>query len=205
MATPDDKHDDRVRGLVAVGVMVAVMWVLEIVDQLFGAGFDRYGIEPRDTDGLGGIAAAPFLHAGFDHLIGNTIPFLVLGAVIALNGLVRVLATTAIIMLVAGLGTWLVAPAGTVHVGASGVVFGYAAYLIARGIFSRSMLQLAVGAIVLLIYSTTLLSALVPTPGISWQSHLFGAIGGVLAAWLLDRRRAADGSRSGGVPALELR
>lgn len=205
MATPDtrhdDRYDDRLRGLIAVAVMVAIMWVLEIVDQLSGSDLDRYGIEPRDVDGLGGIVAAPFLHAGFDHLIGNTIPFLILGAVIALNGLVRVLATTAIIVLVAGLGTWLIAPAGTVHVGASGVVFGYAAYLMARGIFSRSMLQLAVGAIVLLVYSTSLLSALVPTPGISWQSHLFGAIGGVLAAWLLDRRR----SGSGATPALELR
>lgn len=205
MATPDtrhdDRYDDRLRGLIAVAVMVAIMWVLEIVDQLSGSDLDRYGIEPRDVDGLGGIVAAPFLHAGFDHLIGNTIPFLILGAVIALNGLVRVLATTAIIVLVAGLGTWLIAPAGTVHVGASGVVFGYAAYLMARGIFSRSMLQLAVGAIVLLVYSTSLLSALVPTPGISWQSHLFGALGGVLAAWLLDRRR--DGS--GATPSLELR
>jgi membrane associated rhomboid family serine protease len=145
------------------------------------------------VDSLPGIVAAPFLHASFDHLIGNTIPFLVLGAAIALNGLVRILATTAIIAVVAGLGTWLIGPEHSVHIGASGIVFGYAAYLIARGIFTRNLLQLALGAVVVVIYSSTLLSALIPTPGVSWQSHLFGAIGGVLAAWFLDgsgRRRA---------------
>jgi membrane associated rhomboid family serine protease len=184
-------HDDRVAGVVAVVAMAALMWLLEIVDQVAGGNLDQYGIEPRDPDALPAIVAAPFLHAGFDHLIGNTIPFLVLGCVIAMDGLRRVLLTTAIVMVVAGLGTWLIGPAHSVHIGASGVVFGYAGYLIARGIFSRSIVDLLVGAVVVILYSSTLLGALVPTEGISWQSHLFGAIGGVLAAWLLDRRPTA--------------
>ena len=97
---------------------------------------------------------------------------------------------TAIVALVGGLGTWLLAPANTVHIGASGIVFGYAGYLVARGVFSRSVAQIALGVVVLAVWGTTLLRGLVPETGISWQGHLFGAIGGVLAARLLHRRAA---------------
>jgi membrane associated rhomboid family serine protease len=97
---------------------------------------------------------------------------------------------TLIVTLVSGLGTWLVAPASTLHIGASGVVFGYAAYLLARGFFDRRLRYVAVGLVVALGYGTTLLLGLLPQNGISWQGHLFGALGGVLAARLLSRRPA---------------
>jgi hypothetical protein len=105
------------------------MWAVETVD-VFAGDLDAHGIRPRDPAGLEGIATAPFLHAGFGHLLGNTLPFVVMGAVIALAGLARVAAVTAIVALVSGLGTWVVAASNTVHVGASGIVFGYAAYLL---------------------------------------------------------------------------
>jgi membrane associated rhomboid family serine protease len=177
-------------GLLVVAAMAAVMWLEEIVDQLAPGDWDRYGIRPRDPDGLEGIVTAPFLHGGFDHLLANTVPFLVLGAAIAFSGAARVALVTVLVMVVGGLGTWLVAPAGTVHIGASGLVFGFAAYLVARGAFSRSLAQIALGLVVLAVWGTTLLQGLVPQDGISWQGHLFGALGGVLAAWLLERRRA---------------
>jgi len=183
------QKDDRVRGLILVAAMAAVMWVVEIIDVVAGD-LDSAGIRPRDPEGLVGIATAPFLHAGFGHLFGNTIPFLILGAVIALSGLARVAGVTAIVALVGGLGVWLVAPASTLHIGASGIVFGFISYLIARGIYSRRGLHLAVGIAVLLIYGGTLAFGFVPTPGVSWQGHAFGALGGVLAAWLFDRRRS---------------
>src|SRR3954447_24201681 len=194
MSTPDvttTKRGDRQQALVVVAGLVAVMWVVEVIDQVFsGADLDQYGIRPHDApDGLLGIISAPFLHAGFGHLIGNTIPFLVLGAVIALSGLARVAATAAIVALVGGLGVWLIAPTGTDHIGASGIVFGYASYLIARGVFSRNLLHLGVGLAVLAVYGSTLLFGLAPRDGISWQGHLFGAIGGVVAARVLDARR----------------
>src|SRR3954470_12024851 len=201
MSTPDvtPRKSDRQQALVVVVAMVAVMWVVEVFDQVFsGADLDQYGIRPHDApDGLLGIASAPFLHAGFGHLIGNTIPFLVLGAMIALSGLARVVSATLIVALVGGLGVWLFAPSGTDHIGASGIVFGYAAYLIARGIFSRNLLHLGVGIFVIAIYGSTLLFGLAPRDGISWQGHLFGAVGGVVAAWLLDARRSrgAGGSQ----------
>jgi membrane associated rhomboid family serine protease len=180
------------QGVVLVAVLAAVMWVVEVVDQLIGERLDRYGIEPRDADGLTGIVAAPFLHGGFDHLVANTIPFLILGAAIALSGAARVIAVTAVVAVVGGLGTWLVAPQNTIHIGASGIVFGYAAYLIARGLYSRGVLHLAVGAVVLLLWGGTLLSGVLPAEGVSWQGHLFGAIGGVVAARMLHRRDARE-------------
>jgi membrane associated rhomboid family serine protease len=192
------RRSDREAGLVLVGGMALVMWVVEVIDQIAGGDLEQYGIKPHNADGLVGIVTAPFLHAGFGHLIGNTIPFLVLGATIALSGLFRVAFATAIVAFVGGLGTWLVAPSGTDHIGASGIVFGYATYLIARGVFSRNLLHLGVGVVVIGLYGTTLLTGLAPTDGISWQGHLFGGIGGVVAARLLDRRgdRAARQARS---------
>ena len=182
------------QGLILLAAAVAVMWAVEVVDLGLGGDLDAYGIEPRDPEGLIGVVTAPFLHGGFGHLVGNTIPLVVLGAVIALGGALRLLAVAAIVALVSGLGTWLVAPAGTVHVGASGIVFGFATYLMARGLYSRRLGQIAVGVVVLALWGVTLLRGLVPEAGVSWQGHLFGALGGVLAARLLhaaSRARAA--------------
>jgi membrane associated rhomboid family serine protease len=190
------RRPDWESGLIFVAAMAGLMWVAEIIDTALGGDLDQYGIEPQDTDGLVGIATAPFLHADFSHLIGNTIPFLILGAAIALSGLARVVWATVIIAAVAGLGTWLVAPEGTEHIGASGIVFGYATYLITRALFSRSLAHLIVGVLVLVIYGSTLLFGVVPRDGISWQGHLFGGIGGVIAAWWLEARRTSASTSS---------
>jgi membrane associated rhomboid family serine protease len=177
-----------VQGIIVVAAMSALMWVVEIVDQVAGGRLDANGIEPRELDGLDGIVWAPFLHADFQHLIGNTIPFLLLGFAIAFSGVARVILVTAIVAVVGGLGTWLIAPANTVHIGASGLVFGFAAYLVARGAFSRSARQIVLGLVVVVVWGATLLQGLVPETGISWQGHLFGAVGGVVAARVLAQR-----------------
>lgn len=181
------------RGLIFVGAMALVMWFVEILDSLPKIDLDQYGIRPRDIGGLEGIATSPFLHGGWDHLVGNTIPFLILGATIALSGLVRVVWVTVIVMVVGGFFTWLVSPTNSVIIGASGVVFGYAAYLVARWLYTRQLLHLLTGVVVAVVWGATLMSGLVPTPGVSWQAHLFGALGGLAAAVILDggdRRRA---------------
>jgi membrane associated rhomboid family serine protease len=180
---------DRTNGLLLVVAMVALMWATEVVDVIAGHRLDDYGIHPRDVDGLPEILSAPFLHVGFGHLISNTVPFAVMGAAIALGGLARVTLVTLIVAVVSGLGTWLVAPSNSVHLGASGVVFGYAAYLVTRGVISRRLTELAVGAIVVGVWGFGMLQGLLPQERISWQAHLFGAIGGVIAASLLAGRR----------------
>jgi membrane associated rhomboid family serine protease len=199
-AAPRRTDSPALRGFALVAGMAAVMWVVEIADQVADGRLDSHGIEPREVDGLDGVVFAPFLHAGWDHLIGNTIPFLLLGFAIALGGIARVATVMVIVALVGGIGTWLVAPANTVHIGASGIVFGFAAYLVARGVYSRSVAQMALGVVVLAVWGTTLLRGLVPEDGISWQGHLFGAIGGVLAARMLHKRAERAGPE--GPPAL---
>lgn len=188
--TPRAPRDDRRDGLVLLVGMAALRWAVEIVD-VVAFDLDSHGIQPREVDGLPGIAFAPFLHAGFGHLIGNTVPFLLLGAAIALAGVARVAVVTAVIVVVGGLGTWLIGPEDTVHIGASGVVFGYASHLMSRAFWTRRLVDVGLGVLVLAVYGTTLLFGLVPTPGVSWQGHLFGAIGGVVAAKLTASPRSA--------------
>lgn len=185
---------DRTNALALVAAMVVLMWATETVDQLGLAALDRYGIRPRDAGALPDVLAAPFLHAGFDHLLANTLPFAAMGAAIALGGLVRVALVTLTVALVSGLGTWLVAPASSIHLGASGVVFGYAAYLVARGLISRRFAELAAGAVVVALWGAGLAQGLLPQERISWQAHLFGAVGGLVAAALLAHPRRRRGA-----------
>jgi membrane associated rhomboid family serine protease len=167
------------------------MWIVEVINTLDSNRLDTDGIYGRNIGHLWGILTTPFIHASFAHLIANTIPFLFMGLIIALAGAARLAIVTLIVILVGGVGTWLVAPSNVPTIGASGVVFGYATYLFARGFFNRSVRELLVGLIVGVIWGGALLSSLVPHTGISWQGHLCGAIGGVVAASLL--RREASG------------
>jgi membrane associated rhomboid family serine protease len=187
----------------ALAALLATLWAVELVNALDGYRLDHDGIVPRSLAHLDGIVFAPFLHASFSHLLGNTIPFVVLGFVIALAGARRLLLVSLIAALVSGAGTWLTAPGGTVTVGASGVIFGYATYLVSRGLFNRRVVEILVGAIVLLLFGGALIYDLLPHAGISWEAHLFGGIGGVLAAAALQRparsRRGATGAQ--GLPA----
>lgn len=192
------ERSTRTDGLLVVAAMVALMWLLEVVDVIAGHRLDTYGITPRSAQGLAEIVSAPFLHLGFGHLVANTVPFVVMGAAIALGGAVRVLTVTAIVGLVSGLGVWLTAPAGSETLGASGLVFGYATYLLLRGLFNRSVLEIAIGLVVGAVWGTALLGGALPQHGISWQAHVFGAIGGVLAARLLARRRPGAPARAPG-------
>lgn len=170
-----------------MAALVAVMGVQELVDLVPGTPFDSWGIRPRSLRGLVGIVLAPFLHDGFGHLLANALPFFLMGGAVAANGIGRFVRVALIVGAVSGVGTWLVGGAGSVHLGASGLVFGFLTYLVARGIFARNLLWLAGGAVVLLVYGGVLWG-LLPRPGVSWTGHLFGAAGGVLAAWLLHRR-----------------
>jgi membrane associated rhomboid family serine protease len=188
---PTPQQSDRDLGFFFIFALLAIMWIAEVVQQTVDSNLNTHGIEPRQADGLEGVVAAPFLHAGWGHLIGNTIPFVVLGVAIAFSGLARVAWVTVIVGLVAGFGVWIIGPAHTNHIGASGIVFGFATYLMARGFYSRNPLHLAIGVVVLAIYGSTLLFDLVPRDGISWQGHLFGAIGGIVAARVLDAKKAA--------------
>jgi len=181
---------------VITGGFVALLWVLEIVDAASGHPLDAYGVQPRSEDGLVGVAVAPLLHFGFEHLLSNTVPVLVLGFLTLATGIARGLLATAIIWVVGGLGVWLVAQPGSNHAGASVLIFGWIVFLIVRGFLNRRSTEILIGVAVFLLYSGALLGVLPGQPGISWQGHLFGAIGGFLAARLLVARRASRPSIS---------
>lgn len=169
-------------------LFVALLYVVEVVDSVTGDLLTRsVGIEPRDLEGLDGIALAPLLHGGWGHLVANTGPLLVLGFFLLLSGLRRWAIVTAIVWLVGGAGVWLFGPANTIHIGASILVFGWLVYLMLRGLLTGHPGHLALGVILLVLYGGALWGVLPGQPGISWQGHLFGAVGGAIAAWQLDR------------------
>jgi membrane associated rhomboid family serine protease len=179
--------------VVLVG-MLALMWLIEGVNTLDSNHLDNDGIWARSVGHLWGILTAPFIHVSWQHLIANTIPFAFMGLLIALQGARRLIAVTAIVIVIGGLGTWLISPSSSagrplVTVGASGVVFGYATYLFARGFFNRSVLELLTGLIVGVVWGSALVASIVPHYGVSWQGHVSGAIAGVAAAYLLRRER----------------
>jgi membrane associated rhomboid family serine protease len=179
-----------VEGLSLLVGIVAIMWIVEVVNSLDSYRLDQDGgLIPRDVDRVWAVFTSPFLHAGWQHLIDNTIPFLFMGVIIAVRGATKLALVTLIVILIGGVGTWLIAPAGTNTVGASGVVFGYATYLLTRGLFERSPVQIITGVIVGVVWGGALVSSIVPHAGISWQAHVCGAIGGVIAAWLLAARQ----------------
>lgn len=188
--TPARRGQTQLEGLVVLAGIVAIMWILEAINSLDANRLSAAdGIYARNAGHIWAIFTAPFLHFSFQHLIANTVPFVFMGVIIALQGARKFLLVTLIIIVVAGLGTWLIAPSGTDTAGASGVVFGYATYLFARGFFDRSAFELFTGLIVGVVWGGALLSSIVPHYGISWQGHACGAIGGVIAAYLLRRER----------------
>ncbi|HEX5195180.1 MAG TPA: rhomboid family intramembrane serine protease [Solirubrobacteraceae bacterium] len=191
-------------GLALLIAITAFMWAIEGINSLDGQRLDGWGIHPRNIGDLWSVLTSWFVHANFSpHLVDNTIPFLFMGAFIALAGAKRLAAVTAIVILVGGVGTWLVAPPGTVTFGASGVVFGFATYLFARGLFDRNIAELLVGVIVGFVWGAALVDSVVPHQGVSWQAHVCGAVGGVVAAYVLATRSRKDtqAQRSGGKPA----
>ncbi len=172
-----------------LGILVIIAWVITIVDQvIFRGDLKSYGIIPRQIIGLRGVLFSPFLHGGFGHLIGNTIPFIIFGWLIMLKRTEDFIVVSIISMLTAGLGVWLFGRP-SVHIGASGVIFGYFGYLLMRGIFEKQFLSIALSLIVAIFWGGLIFGVLPNNPGISWEGHLFGLIGGVLSAkWLAENK-----------------
>jgi membrane associated rhomboid family serine protease len=131
---------------------------------------------------LAGIVWAPLLHGGWEHLAANTLPFLVFGFLAMAGGIAQWVMVTGTIWVLSGLGVWLVGPSNTSTIGASGVIFGWLVFLLARGFFARSLRQIALAVVLFLIWGSVLLGVLPGTPQVSWQGHLFGALAGLLCA-----------------------
>lgn len=182
----DESQSPVVQAVQLVLVVVVLMWLIEGVDRfLMSSRLDQYGILPRSFSGIDGIVWAPFLHGGFGHLMANTMPFIVLGVLIALDGPRRLLAVTVFVTVIGGAATWLLARS-LVHIGASGLVFGYAGFLLVAGFVEHSIKGIAVALIVVVLFGGMVLQGITPVSSyVSWESHLFGLAAGVLAAFAI--------------------
>lgn len=192
MAAPGiEQRSGRSRFVVAAQVIaafVALLYLVELVDVVLGGRLDLAGVQPREPEGLDGILWAPLLHGSWGHLAANTVPLLVFGFLILLAGVTRWLAVTAVVWVVGGTGVWLTGGDNTLHLGASILAFGWLVFLLVVGFFAYSARQILVGILLLFLYGGLLLGVLPGQPGVSWQGHLFGALGGLFAAWWLGRR-----------------
>ncbi|BBZ43024.1 rhomboid family intramembrane serine protease [Mycobacterium parmense] len=208
-ATPATQTPGRptwVVGGATILTFVALLYLVELIDQLSNHSLDANGIRPLEADGLWGIIFAPVLHASWQHLGANTGPMLVLGFLMTLAGLSRFVWATAIVWILGGFGTWLIGNLGsdcgpTDHIGASGLIFGWLAFLMVFGVFVRRFTDIVIGLVVLLIYGGVLLGAmpvLGRCGGVSWQGHLCGAIAGVVAAYVLSAPERKARARRGG-------
>lgn len=181
---------DRLSSLALLIAFVAILWVVQIVNILVEYSLNQYGLVPRTIVGLRGIPLSPFLHGGFGHLISNTFPLLILGGLVAARGQANFVGVTLFIVFIGGLAVWCVGrpwpwdnAQNVVHVGASGLVFGYFGYLVARGWYEHSFLSIIVAVLVILVFGTGIFLGLVPTAAyISWEGHLCGLVAGALIA-----------------------
>jgi membrane associated rhomboid family serine protease len=184
--------------LLLLAGFIAVIWGVEVANTLMDHRLSEFGIVPRTTEGLRGIPLWPFLHAGFGHVISNTLPMAVLGGVIAIQGRNTLLKVSAIVVVVSGAGVWVFARPG-IHVGASGLVFGYFGYLVARGWYQRSLSSVAVAILVVFFYGG-LIFGIVPSLGfVSWEGHMFGLMAGILAAKIIDEKKPRKGEQKASV------
>ena len=165
-----------------LGGTLSVFWAVFVLNSLFGGSLLRLGVIPRTTIGLRGILFAPFLHGSLNHLVANSIPFVALGWMVMLRDERHFLPVTLAGMVGSGLMAWLLGAPGTVHIGASGVIFGYLGFLMLSGWYARSFGSILLSLIVTLVWGSLVLGVLPGAAGISWQAHIGGFLGGVLAA-----------------------
>ena len=193
---PQERRGTGLFGAKIIVVLLVAMWGLEFLDVVLPIDMDLWGIQPRQITGALGIPVSPLLHADFAHVLSNTVPFLVLGLLVVWRARSDAALVLTAIVLLGGAGVWLIAPANTVTIGASGMVFGFLGYLLTVGIWTRHWLDVAVAVVVLLLYGSLLLGALPfgVSGGVSWQAHLTGFAAGVVAAWWTESRRPPEPS-----------
>jgi membrane associated rhomboid family serine protease len=178
-------------GLLVLGGFVALLFAIELFNALMLRSLNRtFGLRPRSADGLLDIFTFPLLHANLNHLLSNSLPLIIFGFLVFLSGLRVFLTALAFSWLGSGLTVWLIGNGG-ITVGSSGLVFGLFAFLLVRGFFNRSWRQILLAVVLFMGYGGILLGVLPLFPGyISWQAHLGGAAGGVVAALLLRPRKS---------------
>lgn len=174
------------KNFVPLILFVIAIWVVEIVNFFLGHGLSTWGILPRQASGLIGIPLAPFLHGGLWHAASNTLPLLILGGLMLIGGKRQFWTITIGTVLLGGFLVWLFGRSA-LHVGASGLVFGYFGALLARAYFERSLLSIAIACATMILYGGMLWGILPLRSYISFEGHLFGLVAGIVIVWLSHR------------------
>jgi membrane associated rhomboid family serine protease len=188
------KRNTVLKELKILIVSIAIFWALEILDVfVFNGDLDRYGIQPHSLIGLRGIVIAPLLHGGFGHLMANTIPFLTLGWLTMIQETNDFYVASIMSALVGGLGVWIFGSPDSVHIGASILIYGYIGFLLLRGYFQHNFPSIALSIFVAIAYGSFIWGVFPNQLGVSWQGHLFGFIGGAIAAKLVARDKKFRG------------
>lgn len=161
---------------------VSAWWIILLLEGIMGWDLGYLGIFPLEWYGLRGVITAPFIHGDFSHLIHNSIPFLVLSTMIIYFYRSIAFRSIAMIYLLTGLAVWLGARS-VFHIGASGVVYGLVTFILGIGIFRRNNKSVVLALVVFLFYSGMLAGVLPNQRGISWESHLYGALVGLFVSY----------------------
>ncbi|HKK59422.1 MAG TPA: rhomboid family intramembrane serine protease [Salinivirga sp.] len=173
-------------------ILLGVIWVVYIADLLVPYDFNHSGIVPRSVNGLKGIFLSPFIHANLIHILSNTLPLLVLTFLLFAFYPKQAWFVILLSIVLGGIAVWLVArPAA--HVGASGLIYALAAFLVTAGFLARSFTSLIVSVLVVALYGGLVWGVFPSRPWISWEGHLFGAAAGVLLAFLLKKNIQKQG------------
>lgn len=168
-----------------LGGLVALMWVFQVVIYLWpGQPSERLGIQPRTVSGLARIPLAPFVNHGFDQLMANTIPVVILGWLVLIRSTRIFFVVTVFVILVGGLGVWLVGRTETLHSGANGLILGYFGFLVFRGFLERSVPSVVIAVAVAVLYGGLFWGIVPSESNGSWESQLCGFVSGAMAAWL---------------------
>jgi membrane associated rhomboid family serine protease len=195
--TRRDHGSAIVRRATALLAFVAVLWAVQLCNWIIGYGLNPlFGLIPRHVGGLDGVIAMPLLHASFAHLMANTPPLLVMGGLLVATTTRALLAVNAVVIGLGGGLVWLLG-SSAIHVGASGLVFGWFGFLVMRGLVDRSPITLGAAVLVGGLYGSILWGVLPGQPGVSWEAHLFGALAGAAAAVVV--RTHVHAPRLGGV------
>jgi membrane associated rhomboid family serine protease len=172
-----------------LGGTLALFWTVFLANAVLGGSLLTLGVIPRTMIGLRGILFAPFLHGSVSHVAANSIPFFALGWMVMLRDENHFIPVTLAGMLGSGLMAWLLGAPGSVHIGASGVIFGYLGFLMLTGWYTRSFGSILLSVIVTLVWGSLVFGLMPGAPGISWQAHIGGFLGGVFAARALRTQR----------------
>ncbi|WP_423806105.1 rhomboid family intramembrane serine protease [Phaeobacter italicus] len=185
------------RRTAALAAFVALLWAVQVVNWITGYGLNpAFGLIPRHGSGLDGVIAMPLLHGSFSHLMANTLPLLVMGGLLVATTTRGLLSVNAVVIGLGGALVWLFG-SSAIHIGASGLVFGWFGFLVVRGLVDRSLITLSAALVVGALYGSILWGVFPGQPGVSWEAHLFGAIADAGAAFLI--RTHVHAPRLGGV------